>query len=137
MTSPYAARDLEGSLAQTFRFPNQSLHLTACKSGDELVLENLALRQRVGTLKPGRHRPKLHDAYPAFWVALRKTWTSWARRLLIVKPETVVDWQRQRFRRHGNRISQLAGVPAIRESGPRSLSTVTTTGQEHRPSYWG
>jgi len=45
----------------------------ACKSRDELVLENLALRQQVTTLRPGRYRPKLRDVDPAFWVALRKT----------------------------------------------------------------
>ena len=61
----------------------------ACKSRDELVLENLALRQQVTALKLGRHRPKLHDADRAFWVALRKSWSNWAARLVIVKPETV------------------------------------------------
>jgi len=78
----------------------------ACKSKDELVLENLALRQRVTALKLGRHKPKLHDADRAFWIELRKTWANWASRLLIVKPETGVDWQRRRFRRHWTRISQ-------------------------------
>jgi len=65
-----------------------------CKSRDELVLENLALRQQVTALKLGRHRPKLNDADRAFWIALRKTWANWTSRLVIVKPETVVDWQR-------------------------------------------
>ncbi len=84
----------------------------ACKSRDELVLENLALRQQVTALKLGRHRAKLHDADRAFWIALRKSWANWASRLLIVKPETVVDWQRRRFRRHWTRIS-----PQGRRSG--------------------
>jgi hypothetical protein len=83
----------------------------ACKSRDELVLENLALRQQVGALKLGKHKPKLHDCDRAFWVALRKTWADWTSRLLIVKPETVVDWQRRRFRRHWTRISQQGRHP--------------------------
>jgi len=53
----------------------------ACKSRDELMLENLALRQQVAALRLGRHRAKLHDADRAFWVALRKTWANWASRL--------------------------------------------------------
>jgi hypothetical protein len=48
----------------------------ACKSRDELVLENLALRQQVTALTLGRHRPKLHNADRAFWVALYKSWSS-------------------------------------------------------------
>ena len=78
----------------------------ACKSRDELALDNLALRQQVTALKLGRHKPKLHDADRAFWVALHKTWFNWASRLVIVKPGTVVDWQRRGFRRHWTRISR-------------------------------
>ena len=88
----------------------------ACKSRDELVLENLALRQQVTTLKLGGHKPKLHEADRAFWIALRKSGANWASRLLIVKPETVVDWQHRRFRRRWTRISQQgrrAGRPAV------------------------
>jgi len=83
----------------------------ACKSRDELVLENLALRQQVTALKLRRHRPKLHDADRAFWITLRKSWSNWASRLLIVKPETVVDWQRGGFRRHWRKISQQGRRP--------------------------
>jgi len=64
---------------------------SACKSRDELMLENLALRQQVTALRLGRHRAKLHDADRVFWVAPRKTWANWASRLLIVKPETGRD----------------------------------------------
>ena len=80
-----------------------------CKRKDELILENLALRQQVTALKLGRYKPGLHDADRAFWVALRKTWANWAGRLLIVKPETVVDRQRRHFRRYWTRISQQLG----------------------------
>jgi putative transposase len=84
---------------------------SACKSRDELMLENLALRQQVTALKLGKHKPKLHDADRAFWIALRKSWANWASRLVIVKPETVVDWQRRRFRCHWTRISQQGSRP--------------------------
>ena len=37
----------------------------------ELLIENLALRQQVATLKKERPRPVLDDVDRAFWVALR------------------------------------------------------------------
>jgi hypothetical protein len=40
------------------------------------VLEDLALRQQVGALKLEKHKPELHDADRAFWIALRKTWAN-------------------------------------------------------------
>jgi putative transposase len=89
---------------------------SACKSRDELMLENLALRQQVAARKLGKYKPELHEADRASWLALRKTWANWASRLVIVKPETVVDWQRRRFRRHWTRISQQGrhpGRPAV------------------------
>jgi putative transposase len=72
----------------------------------ELVLENLALRQQVTALKHARPRPTLDDVDRAFWVALRAAWNGWADRLVLVKPETVVKWHRERFRRHWAQISR-------------------------------
>jgi transposase InsO family protein len=82
-----------------------------CKPKAELILENLALRQQVAALMLGKYRPKLHDADRAFWVALRQTWSRWIGPLLVVKPETVVDWQRRRFRRYWTRLSQRGRRP--------------------------
>jgi len=62
----------------------------ACQSRDELVLENLPLQQQVTALKLERHKPRLHDADRAFWIALCRSWSNWASRLVIVKPETVL-----------------------------------------------
>jgi len=83
----------------------RGLH-AACRSRADLVIENLALRQQVTALKQARPRPFLHDVDRAFWVALRGAWARWAELLVIVKPETVVDWHRRRFRRHWTKISQ-------------------------------
>ncbi len=71
---------------------------TACRSKGELVLENLALRQQVTALKQKHPQPHLHDNDRVFWLALRRGWARWADLLVIVKPETVVDWHRRRFR---------------------------------------
>jgi len=106
----------------------------ACKSRDELMLENLALRQQVTALRLGRHRAKLHDADRVFWVALRKTWANWASWLLIVKPETVVDWQRRRFRRHWTRISQQGRRPGRPAVGAEIRDLIR---QMVRENHWG
>jgi len=71
----------------------------------DLVIENLALRQQVTALKKERPRLALDDIDRAFWVALRQSWSAWASRLVIVKADTVAEWNRTRFRRYWTRIS--------------------------------
>jgi transposase InsO family protein len=80
-------------------------------SRQDLVLENLALRQQVTLLKEMRPRPRLDDVDRGFWVALRASWAGWASRLVIVKPDTVVRWHHDRFRRHWARISREGPGP--------------------------
>ena len=70
------------------------------------MIENLALRQQVTALKKERPRPPLDDTDRAFWVALRQSWPAWASRLVIVNPDTVARWNRERFRRYWAKISQ-------------------------------
>ena len=72
----------------------------------DLLVENLALRQQVLALKRERPRPVLDDVDRAFWVALRASWPGWASRLILVDPDTVARWSRERFRRHWARISR-------------------------------
>jgi hypothetical protein len=76
-----------------------------CRSRADLVIENLALRQQVTALKQRRPRPPLDDADRGFWVALRSCWPGWISRLILVKPDTVVAWNRHRFRRYWTRLS--------------------------------
>ena len=64
----------------------------------DLVLENLALRQQVATLKEKRPGPKLSSVDRLFWVLLRRVWSRWAQVLEIVQPATVVRWHRAGFR---------------------------------------
>ena len=87
------------------------------RSRSDLVLENIALRQQVTVLKLQQPRAQLDNRARVFWVAMRKTWSWWTQRFIIVKPETVVKLHRERFRRRLARISQS-------ERGPgRSRST--------------
>ena len=80
-------------------------------SRSELLAENLALRQQVCALKRERSRPPLDDVDRAFRVALRAFWPGWASRLIIVDPDTVAKWARERFPDHWAKIAQRKRRP--------------------------
>ena len=68
------------------------------RSRENLVLENLALRQQLAVFKHSHRRPRVRNADRAFWGALKETWNKWADTLIIVAPDTVVRWHRRGFR---------------------------------------
>jgi hypothetical protein len=78
----------------------------------DLALEVLALRQQLAVYKRKQPRPRLNDLDRAFWTALKNQFADWADALVVVKPETVVRWQKQRFRKHWTHKSK-PGRPTI------------------------
>jgi transposase InsO family protein len=46
-----------------------------------------------------------------FWVGLSHVWDGWRQALDFVQPDTVIRWQRERFRRYWARLSQQGGRP--------------------------
>jgi hypothetical protein len=70
----------------------------AFRSRENLILENLALRQQLLTLHAKRPRPRVGVFDKMFWVALRKLWSAWEKSLILVTPATVVRWHRTGFR---------------------------------------
>ena len=72
----------------------------------QVALENLALRQQLAILRRNRPRPRLGERDRFFWIALRRVWKSWRTALVIVRPETVIEWQRRRFKRYWWKLSQ-------------------------------
>jgi len=79
-----------------------------------LAMENLALRQQLAVYKRKRPRPLLSDTDRLFWMALKEQFADWASALIIVKPETVVRWHRNAFRKHWTtKSARPAGRPAI------------------------
>ena len=44
------------------------------KSKNELILENLALRQQLASYKAQNHKPRLTNIDRFFWVTLKQTW---------------------------------------------------------------
>ena len=63
-----------------------------------LALENLALRHQLTVLqRRTQGRTRLTPADRLLWVWLARSWRDWRQSLILVKPETVVRWSRQRF----------------------------------------
>jgi hypothetical protein len=67
-------------------------------SRSDTALEVLVLRQQVAVLKRKRPRSVLNRLDRLFWTALRHFWSRWRDVLVIVKPETVIGWDRAGFR---------------------------------------
>src|SRR2546425_1986403 len=81
----------------------------------QLALENLALHQQLAVYKRKVRRPKLRRTDRLFWVGLAKVWAGWRQSLVIVTPDTVLRWQRRRFREHWTRLSggSTGGLPTV------------------------
>jgi len=72
-----------------------------------LLLENLALRQQLAALKRRRPRPRLALFDKLFWVLARRFWSGWKQALIVVNPETVVQWHRAGFWLYWKLISKV------------------------------
>jgi putative transposase len=76
-----------------------------CGGHRQLALENLALRQQLAVYKRSAPRPRLRTMDRLLWVGLARVWAGWRQALVIVSPDTVLRWQRRRFREHWTRLS--------------------------------
>ena len=77
-------------------------------SRQNLLVENLALRQQLSVFKRRNRRPKLAVLDKLFWVLARRFWSDWEKSLLVVTPETVVRWHRAGFRMYWSMISKVS-----------------------------
>jgi hypothetical protein len=71
-----------------------------------LAIENAALRLQLAAFQRRRKRQVLTTLDRVFWITLRRLWSDWRRPLIYVQPDTVVRWQRERFRRFWARLSK-------------------------------
>lgn len=74
-----------------------------------IAVENLALRLQLAAYKRKRKRPMLTQLDRLFWVGLSQVSSDWRQALIFVQPDTVVRWQRERFRRFWARLSRPKG----------------------------
>ena len=73
------------------------------------------MRQQLAVYKRMMTRPRLRRTDRLFWVGLARIWAGWRQSLVIVTPDTVLRWQRRRFRAYWTRLSgrTTGGRPPI------------------------
>jgi putative transposase len=82
----------------------------------QVALENAALRHQLAVFTREGKRPRLRVQDRLFWIALKRIWKDWRTALVIVQPETVIAWQRKRFKRYWWSLSQPKGPGRPRAS---------------------
>jgi transposase InsO family protein len=92
-----------------------------------LVFENLALRQQLAIYKRKQRRPRLTRWDRWFWITLAGYWKGWRKSLFVVHPDTVVRWQRQRFRDYWAQLSNRPGKKLGRPRIDRQLRELIRT----------
>ena len=81
-----------------------------------LLGSNLVLRQQLTVFKRKYSRPALRDGDRLFWSLISRVWKDWRSALIIVKPDTVIRWQKKRFRDYWRRKSRSGpGRPPIEQ----------------------
>src|SRR5690348_17310384 len=103
-------------MAAIFLYLFRFLYLVG--SGHQAIaLENLALRRQLAAFRRKRKRPVLTEWDHWFWIGLSRIWIGWKGALVVVQPDTVLRWQRDRFRRHWAALSRSndrpRGRPAV------------------------
>ena len=71
-----------------------------------VAAENAALRLQLAAFQRQRRRPVLTSLDRLFWAGLSLLWKRWRYPLMYVQADTVVRWQRERFRRFWARLSR-------------------------------
>jgi putative transposase len=92
------------------------------------------LRHQLAVYKRTAARPTLRRTDRLFWVWLARVWAGWRRPLVIVTPDTVLRWQRRRFREHWTTLSgrPTGGRPPVNAE----LKTLVTRMAAANP-LWG
>ena len=89
------------------------------KSRAALHFENIALRHQLCVLQRSVKKPKIRPSDRILWSVLSRVWSDWKEALIFVKPDTVIRWQRKRFKEHWPRLSR-SGKPGRPSSSLRS-----------------
>ena len=82
-----------------------------------LRAENVALRHQLAIYQRTVKRPIIRPEDRILWSWLSRRWARWRDVLVFVRPETVIAWQRKRFRDHWARLSR------VRKPGRPRIST--------------
>ena len=79
-----------------------------------LCAGNFAPRHQLCVFQRSVKRAKVKPSDRLLWSILAKVWTGWKDAVIFVKPETVIRWQRKRFKEHWTKLSRQGnpGRPA-------------------------
>src|ERR1039457_6262245 len=72
-----------------------------------IAVESGGLRLQLAAFQRKRKRPVLTSIDRLYWVGLSLIWNGWRAALVYVQPDTVVRWQRERYRRFWARRSRV------------------------------
>jgi hypothetical protein len=72
--------------------------IASLKSRNQLALENIALRHQLEVLQRNAKLPRLKPSDRALWAVLSRVLPDWRRHLTVVQPDTVIRWNRTRWR---------------------------------------
>jgi transposase InsO family protein len=100
----------------------------------DLVAENVLLRQQRAVLtRPTRRRPRLRAGDKLFWLIARLVRRDWRRYLVLVAPETVVQWHRRGWRLYWRWRSRAPmGRPRVAVEVRELIATMA-----HENPSWG
>src|SRR5215467_1337302 len=88
------------------------LRLRPCRA---LAAENLFLRKQLALFQERRVKPHRATDSTRWVMATLSRWFDWRDALIVVKPDTLISWHRQRFRLLWRRKSRPVGRPRIPE----------------------
>ena len=108
--------------------------LSVFKTRQQLLTENLVLRQQLAVLNRSVKRPQLSCYDRLFWALVSRFWAHWSKALIIVQPQTVLRWHRQGFRLYWRWKSrkQKLGHPCIDPAIRNLIRTMS-----HANPLWG
>ena len=80
-----------------------------------LQMEIAALRHQLSVYQRNGQKPRVKPSDRILWSYIAKVHGGWKAFLVFVRPRTVTQWQKRRFRDHWRRLSQSGkpGRPAV------------------------
>jgi len=74
-------------------------------------MENFALRHQLNIYKRKNKKPKLKNFDRIVLVWISKIWSNWKSALIIVEPETLIEWHKKGFKLYWRQKSRRVGRP--------------------------
>jgi len=83
------------------------------KSKQDLILENLILRQQLTIYKRRDKKPKIENIDRMILVWMSKLFSNWKSALVVVKASTLIGWHKKGFKLYWKWKSRRVGRPNI------------------------